>query len=69
MSEIKYKSEVESIDAFVGRYKDLTTEIGKVIVGQDDVIKNVLEKREIKKYLKSQEKRIFKYNLILSFLY
>lgn len=42
MSENKYKSEVEAIDAFVGRYKDLTNEIGKVIVGQDEVVKNVL---------------------------
>jgi MoxR-like ATPase len=42
MSENQYKSEVEAVDAFVGRYKDLTNEISKVIVGQDDVIKNVL---------------------------
>jgi len=42
MSENQYKSEVEGIDAFVGRYKELTNEIGKVIVGQDEVIKNVL---------------------------
>ncbi len=42
MSENQYKSEVEAIDAFVDRYKELTKEIGKVIVGQDDVIKKVL---------------------------
>lgn len=42
MSENQYKSEAEAIDAFVGRYKELTNEIGKVIVGQDEVIKNVL---------------------------
>jgi MoxR-like ATPase len=42
MSENKYKSDVEAVDAFVGRYKDLTNEIAKVIVGQDDVIKKVL---------------------------
>jgi MoxR-like ATPase len=42
MAENQYKSEVEGIDAFVGRYKDLTNEIGKVIVGQDEVIKKVL---------------------------
>ncbi|MGB0886930.1 MAG: AAA family ATPase [Vicingaceae bacterium] len=42
MTENKYKSEAEAIDAFVGRYKDLTNEIGKVIVGQDEVIKKVL---------------------------
>ncbi|MBK6345725.1 MAG: AAA family ATPase [Bacteroidales bacterium] len=37
-----YKSDVEAIDAFVGKYRILTDEIGKVIVGQDDVIKSVL---------------------------
>ena len=43
MSEqTKYKSDAEAIDAFVGRYKDLTNEISKVIVGQDTVVKNVL---------------------------
>lgn len=42
MSENQYKSEVEAVDAFVGRYKELTNEIGKVIVGQDEVIKKVL---------------------------
>ncbi|MBL7903647.1 MAG: AAA family ATPase [Bacteroidales bacterium] len=39
---IPYKSDVEAIDAFVDRYKKLTSEIGKVIVGQDDVVKSVL---------------------------
>jgi len=42
MLENKYKSDVEAIDAFVKRYKDLTNEISKVIVGQDEVIKKVL---------------------------
>ncbi len=42
MSENQYKTEVEAVDAFVKRYQDLTAEIGKVIVGQDEVIKNVL---------------------------
>jgi len=42
MLKNKYKSEVEAIDGFVGRYKDLTNEISKVIVGQDEVIKKVL---------------------------
>ena len=42
MSENQYKTEAEAIDAFVGRYKDLTNEISKIIVGQDDVIKKVL---------------------------
>lgn len=42
MSQTNYKSDAEAIDAFVGRYKDLTNEISKVIVGQDTVVKNVL---------------------------
>ncbi len=42
MSDTSYKSEVEAIDAFVGRYNALTTEISKVIVGQEKVVKNVL---------------------------
>ena len=42
MSENKYKSEVEAIDDFVKRYDILKQEIGKVIVGQDEVIKSVL---------------------------
>ena len=42
MPMIPYKSDVEAIDAFVDRYKLLTSEIGKVIVGQDDVVKSVL---------------------------
>lgn len=42
MSKQDFKSEVEAVDAFVGRYNDLTKEISKVIVGQDEVVKNVL---------------------------
>lgn len=42
MSENKYKSEVEAIDDFVKRFDILKQEIGKVIVGQDEVIKSVL---------------------------
>jgi MoxR-like ATPase len=42
MSDNQYKTEAEAIDAFVGRYKELTNEISKVIVGQDEVIKKVL---------------------------
>lgn len=37
-----YKSDVEAVDAFVQKYNILTREIGKVIVGQDDVVKDVL---------------------------
>ncbi|HEY1041063.1 MAG TPA: AAA family ATPase [Bacteroidia bacterium] len=38
----EYKSDVEAIDAFVVRYKQLNKEIAKVIVGQEDTVKNVL---------------------------
>jgi len=37
-----YKSDVEAVDAFVEKYRLLTDEIGKVIVGQHDVVKDVL---------------------------
>lgn len=37
-----YKSDVEAVDAFVQKYNILTREISKVIVGQDDVVKDVL---------------------------
>ncbi len=37
-----YKSDVEAVDAFVVKYKELTAEIGKIIVGQDEVVKDVL---------------------------
>ncbi len=39
---MNYKSDTEAIEAFVVKYNQLTTEIGKVIVGQEDTIKNVL---------------------------
>jgi len=42
MSENQYKSDVEALDAFVVKYNQLTKEISKVIVGQDEVIKKVL---------------------------
>ncbi|MEI6489810.1 MAG: AAA family ATPase [Bacteroidota bacterium] len=37
-----YKSDVEAVDAFLVKYKELSTEIGKVIIGQDEVVKDVL---------------------------
>jgi len=37
-----YKSDSEALDAFVDKYKILRAEIAKVIVGQDEVVKNVL---------------------------
>jgi len=42
MAETPYQNDVEALNAFVEKYKQLTQEIGKVIVGQDEVIKNVL---------------------------
>lgn len=38
----QYKSDVEAVDALAQSYKDLRSEIGKVIVGQGDVVKSVL---------------------------
>jgi len=37
-----YQSDVEAADAFVVKYKTLTSEIRKVIIGQDEVVKDVL---------------------------
>ncbi|RLD35830.1 MAG: AAA family ATPase, partial [Bacteroidetes bacterium] len=37
-----YKSDVEAVDALVERYGNLRAEIAKVIVGQDEVIENVI---------------------------
>ena len=39
---MNFKSDVEAVDAFVEKYKTLNAEIGKVIIGQDEVIKDVL---------------------------
>lgn len=37
-----YNSDREALDAFAGKYKDLRNEIAKVIVGQNEVVKNIL---------------------------
>lgn len=37
-----YKSDVEAVDAFVAKYKVLNAEISKIIIGQDEVVKDVL---------------------------
>ncbi len=42
MSNTEFKSDVESVDALAQSYKDLTDEIGKVIVGQREVVKAVI---------------------------
>jgi len=39
---MQYSSDVEALDAFVEKYKILRKEIAKVIVGQDEVIQNIL---------------------------
>jgi len=40
--DIKFNNDVEAIEAFVEKYAALKKEIAKVIVGQDEVVKNVL---------------------------
>jgi len=38
----RFQSEVEGIDALASSYQQLKSEIGKIIVGQDDVVKTVI---------------------------
>ncbi len=42
MTQPSFTNETEALKAFEKKYQALTQEIGKIIVGQDDVIKNVL---------------------------
>ncbi|MBS1618164.1 MAG: AAA family ATPase [Bacteroidetes bacterium] len=37
-----YNSDVEALDAFAQKYKDLKAEIARVIVGQEEVVSNIL---------------------------
>lgn len=39
---VQFNSDKEAADAFVERYATLKSEIGKIIVGQDDVVKSTL---------------------------
>jgi len=39
---VNYSSDVEAVNALVKKYEVLRTEIGKVIVGQDEVIRNLV---------------------------
>ena len=39
---MNYKNDVEAVDAFVQKYKQLNAEIGKVIIGQQEVVRDVL---------------------------
>ncbi|MEY3248207.1 MAG: hypothetical protein RL742_250 [Bacteroidota bacterium] len=38
----QFKSDVEAVDALAQAYKDLSAEIGKIIVGQEDVVRAVI---------------------------
>jgi MoxR-like ATPase len=42
MSEIKFNSDAEAIDSLKGRYNSLQSEIRKAIVGQEEVVRDVL---------------------------
>ncbi len=42
MSQTTYKSDVKAVDGLAQAYQDLKKEIGKVIVGQDEVLKTVI---------------------------
>lgn len=37
-----YNSDMEALDAFAAKYKTLKNEVARVIVGQDEVVKNIL---------------------------
>lgn len=39
---MNYKSDVEAVDALVDKYKQLNKEIGKIIIGQNEVVKDLL---------------------------
>jgi len=39
---MNFKNDTEAVEGFVSKYKQLNAEIGKVIVGQEETIKNVL---------------------------
>lgn len=41
-NELTFDSDVKAVDHFTNQYNKLTTEIGKVIIGQDEVIEKVL---------------------------
>lgn len=42
MQQTAYKSDVEAVDALAKAYRDLSSEIGKAIVGQEEVVKAVI---------------------------
>ncbi|MEM9835394.1 MAG: AAA family ATPase [Bacteroidota bacterium] len=42
MATPNYKSDVEAVDALAAAYQNLKAEIGKVIIGQDEVVRSVI---------------------------
>lgn len=40
--DLNFTNDVEAIEALVDKYKQLRSEIAKVIVGQDEIVKNIL---------------------------
>ena len=42
MAQVEYKTDVEAVKALAESYEQLKQEIGKVIVGQDDVVQAVI---------------------------
>lgn len=38
---MQYKTDVEALDVLASKYQELRGEIGKIIIGQDEVVKNV----------------------------
>ncbi len=42
MAQSSFTSDVEAIDALANSYRELAKEIGKVIIGQDEVVKTVI---------------------------
>ena len=42
MTQTTYKTDVEAVDGLANAYSELKTEIAKVIVGQDEVVKTVI---------------------------
>lgn len=39
---MKFHSDIEALDAFVDKYKTLKNEVAKIIVGQDEIVKNLI---------------------------
>jgi MoxR-like ATPase len=39
---VKYSTDVEAADALAASYKSLKSEISKVVIGQDEVVRQVL---------------------------